>query len=274
MKSLTHGLYLFPLLGVIAIITGVVYLISGQTAMQPHEDQAVELLIFCDTDLRPLIQGAGLEHGGGLLDYFQRRAGVRVKARYSTAEELQRQLLAGGGGDLVFAADEAYMEAARRAVGLMQIQTVAWRRPVLLVPGGNPHGIATITELADSGLRLVVAGRPGAPLSRLVQQVLADHGEGMEDMFKLEHTGAAAAAGAVEAGRAAAAVMWQSEAFHPHRNVEFAGDTPVSRLTSPVNLAILSTAAQPEAASRFSAFVTSRTGREILARYGYLVNPE
>ncbi|MGH3032039.1 MAG: molybdate ABC transporter substrate-binding protein [Gaiellaceae bacterium] len=98
---------------------------------------------------------------------------IDANARYSFAgsDELAIQIREGAPADVYAAASPRY-PAELAGEGLVEQPVVfATNRLVLVVPGDNPAGIGSVDDLADEGVRLVIAAA-GVPAGDYTRQVL------------------------------------------------------------------------------------------------------
>lgn len=94
-------------------------------------------------------------------------------ATYNLAgsDELAAQLESGAEADLYLAASPKYPRELE-AKGLVEkLQTFATNRLVLIVPKGNPAAVATVVDLAEPGVKVVV-GAEGVPVGDYTRTVL------------------------------------------------------------------------------------------------------
>lgn len=199
----------------------------------------------------------------------------RPRVSFAASSALARQAMAGGRADLFVSADEAWMDtlAAKRLLrpgtranflGNRLVLVAPRRRRVALrlQPGMDLRAALGTGRLAMADPGAVPAGRYGrAALERLGAW------RGVEpQVVRAENVRAALAL--VERGAAAMGIVYATDA-QASRAVRVIGTFPATS-HPPIRypLAILAASRHPEAAP-FRAFLLSRHGRAIFARYGF-----
>ena len=211
--------------------------------------------------------------------------GTSVTFNFDGSPALRTQLEQGARADIFASANTAQMDMAV-ASGVVEDQTsvFARNRLVVIVPSDNPAGIESLQDLANDGVKLVLANED-VPVGQYARQFLdkasADPAFGAS--FKddalanlvSEETNVRQVAAKVQLGEADAAVVYSSDV-----TPDLASD--VSRIDIPDALnqlatypvAVTSEAGNPDAARAFIAYVTGEEGQAILVKHGFLrANP-
>lgn len=274
MELRRFGLYLIPVLGISVLIIAGIYLVGEpRTSTRSGRGQNV-LLLYCSEGVRMPVEGAGVEHGGGVVDAFQRRSGYRIEIRFGDSRQLLEQLKGSANGDLFLSDDESCMEEARRQGLMAESHIIAWLVPVILVRQGNPSGIERVADLVEPEVRLAVVDSPD-PSGKMNWNVFQRHGIVFEDLKNIQLTGKnmLEVAQAVEIGQADAAIVWRPVAKRYYHNTEIIPIPPEQNVPSPVAIAIMTTSDQDETARRFVQFLTGSAGQEIFLAYHYDLEP-
>lgn len=105
-------------------------------------------------------------------DFEREHPGIDLLFNFTASSTLAAQLLLGAPADVFASADERQMEAVYAAGLTRSARTFARNSLALALPADNPAGLATAGELAQPGVRLVLAA-PGVPVRGYTEQVLA-----------------------------------------------------------------------------------------------------
>ena len=194
--------------------------------------------------------------------------GSQVVFNFAGSGDLARQILDGAPADVFAAADSQSMAAITEAGMAPTTPTVIARNTFeIIVEAGNPLGIATLADLADPDL-VVVLCAPSVPCGAGAAQVLATAGitlnpRSLEDKVKGVVT-------KVATGEADAGIVFVTDvlaAGTTATGVSIAADVNV--ITSYPIVAVRD-APNALTAQTFIEFVAGTAGRAILAAHGFL----
>jgi molybdate transport system substrate-binding protein len=211
---------------------------------------------------------------------------VTVALNLAGSQQLAHQLSQGAPADVFASADQRQMAAAvstgRIAAGAARI--FAGNRLVLVFPPANPGRLATLSDLARPGLRLIVTAEE-APAGAYAQAFLANaaadpaFGPGfkaavLQNVVSYEEN-VRAVLSKVLLGEADAGIVYVSDA-------QAAGPGELGQLAIPPDLNViaaypiapLADSSRPELAAAFIAFVLGPEGQQILAAHGFLPRDE
>ena len=125
-----------------------------------------ELTLYSGSMLRPAIEAT--------ITDFEKREGVRVTRVYNGCGILVAQMKAGQVPDAYFACDVEFMNQVR---GLFpESDNVSQNELVILVKKGNPHGIKSLHDLAEPGLRVGVGHEKQCAMGWLTQRTFDEGG--------------------------------------------------------------------------------------------------
>ncbi len=195
-----------------------------------------------------------------------RHPNVEVALSADGSARLATAILEGAPADVFASADDETMERVARADRLSPPSAViATNRLAIVVPDGNPRGIARLGDLVRPGLRLALC-RPAVPCGRYaalafaradVDLPAADQQDSVTGVLTRVQLGEADA-GLVYRTDVAAADGVQGIALPPNLAIE---------ATYPAS--VLADAPNPIAAAAFIAFLQGADAQAILARFGF-----
>ena len=226
-----------------------------------------------------------------LTDVFQDMAGAfqqanpdaRLTFNFGASSQLATQLAQGARADVFASADQAQMDAARKAEAIVGPDRVfAANRLVLISPGDNPRHIAGVRDLAKDGVKVVTA-QADVPIGRYTAQMLdkasadpaygADFGARVQANTVSQEDNVRQVVSKVQLGEADAAVVYSTDLTPQVRDqlqiiqVPDALQTPAAY---PIAVARGSNSAGGEA---FVAYVLGPQGQATLAKWGFLPPP-
>jgi molybdate transport system substrate-binding protein len=176
---------------------------------------------------------------------------------------------------------EAAVASGRVAAGSPQV--FVRNRLVVIFPKGNPGGLASLSDLAAPGLKLVLAAK-GLPAGGYSLQFLENAsqpsglGAGFSDQVITNvvsyEENVRAVYSKVALGEADAGIVYATDI--PKDNPDGVGqlDIPAGwNVVAEYPLAVISDSANPKLAASFVEFVLSTDGQGILATYGFTPIP-
>lgn len=137
---------------------------------QPVEGDAwteqPEITLYSGSMLRPAIEAT--------ITDFEQREGVRVTRVYNGCGILVAQMKAGQVPDAYFACDKEFMNQVH---GLFPTsENVSQNELVILVKQGNPHGIKSLHDLGQPGLRVGIGHEKQCAMGWLTQRTFKEGG--------------------------------------------------------------------------------------------------
>lgn len=196
---------------------------------------------------------------------------IAPDATYSFAgsDELAAQLEAGAPADLFLAASPKYPEELERRGIVEGLRVFALNRLVLIVPSGNPAGVAGVDDLARPGVKVVV-GAEGVPVGDYTRAVLEALGASavLENVVS-EEPNVKGVVAKVALGAADAGFVYVTDVKPVADSVQAielpAGEQPPIRYV----VAIVSASRHREAAEAFVERLLSDDGRRVLLDEGF-----
>ena len=197
---------------------------------------------------------------------------ITVSLNFAGSNTLRAQIEQGAQADLFASANLNEMETLQ-AQGLINgFQPFAENRLVVITPAENTGALSQFADLANPGLKLVLAAEE-VPAGNYSRQVLARLGEEFErktlaNLVSNENSVRQVLA-KIQLGEADAGIVYASDLFAAEQVtvIEIPAEVNVSAvyaLTQPLG------ARHPEAAQAFIDFLLSAEGQEILAKWGFL----
>jgi molybdate transport system substrate-binding protein len=228
--------------------------------------------VFAASSLTDVFRQIGAE-------YTRTHPGVAVEFNFQSSSALVAQLEQGAPGDVYASADAANMQ---RAVDRGLIEgapvTFARNRPVIVVPADNRARISSVADLAQPGVKLVLAG-PDVPIGAYARQVLdhlaADPAYGpayrnaVLDNLVSNEANVRAVLTKVELGEADAGIVYQTDAAVSGRKVRTIALPEAANVVASYPIAAVHASANRAAAEAFIAFVTGPKGQRLLAAAGF-----
>jgi len=184
---------------------------------------------------------------------------------YAGTPQLVLQLREGAHADVLATADPRQMDHAV-ALGLVdgEPRLFARNRLAIAFAPGNPHGVATLADLARTDLLVAWCG-PEVPAGRYTRQAL--HAADVEAQSCSDEPSVKAVVTKIALGELDAGVVYVTDVQAAAGRVD---GVPVTVGPSPrYPVARLSGARDPALADDFLAFVLSREGAEILRDHGF-----
>jgi molybdate transport system substrate-binding protein len=201
-----------------------------------------------------------------------RNAGIRVAFNFAASDVLLQQIAKGAPVDVLASADQRSMDQAeeRKLIVPESRRNFAGNTLVLIAPAGIPLRIDSLADLQQPGIRQLAMGSPGAvPAGRYAQGALEAAGLwpalqprlvfGQSVRQCLEY---------VLRGEVQAGFVYATDAALAGGRVKILLTVPTQPVvTYPIARVAAST--NPDAGSRFIAFILSEPAQAVLARYGF-----
>lgn len=224
-----------------------------------------------------LLAGCGRASGGeqvvvfaaaSLTEAFEQLAAVHpgpaVRLNLAGSQQLAGQLVAGAPADVFAPADEVQLE---RVAPLLAGAPVPFATTglAIAVEAGNPHGIASLTDLTTEGLVVVLAAAE-VPAGRYAEQALAAAGVVLQPASR--EPDVRAALSKVRLGEADAALVYATDVAAAD-GVDAVALPAAHQVTVTYRAAVLAGAPNPQAAQDFVAFLTTAEAQDLLADLGF-----
>lgn len=231
------------------------------------------LAIGCGEESPRLYCGAGLRPPvAELVAEFSKIHGVSFECDYRGSEVLLSTIQLTGEGDLYLPGDVHYVEMAERKGLVAEKRTVCYFIPVILVQRGNPRGIETLEDLLRPEVELGLGDPEACAIGGKSSLLFEKNGIPEESLNIVTRTATVNELGNyVALGSLDAAIVWDAVAgLYPART-EIVSIPRERNVISTVAAGLLRSAARPESAREFAAFLTSERGREVFRKHHYTV---
>jgi molybdate transport system substrate-binding protein len=215
-------------------------------------------------------------------DFEEAHPGVTVTLNFAGSQQLARQLEQGAPADVFASANERQMTVAIDAgrVAGDAPQTFAHNRLVVVVPADNPGNVATLQDLAQPGLKVILAAEdvPVGAYSRAFLDKTQDSDSlptgykeaVLANVVSYEQT-VKAVLTKVVLGEADAGIVYTSDVTPDVIDQVQQIDIPAELNTiATYPIAPVSDSTQPALADAFIAYVLSQEGQATLASYGFV----
>ena len=242
----------------------------------PESNDVEVIQVLCAAGLRPAMEEVGRR--------YEEEYGVEVRFNSGGSNTLLSQIKINkfDESDLYLAADDFFTDQAVGEGLAAEVLPIAYMRPVIAVPKGNPQGIETIEDLLAEHIRISMGDPEQTAIGKAVKKRLSPAGDGEENLWqKLEahirSTGVFKptvndSALDVKANQAAdAAIVWDSTVAMPQYRDHLTA-IPVPELDGDPNLVsicVLNSSRNPTAALKFARYVSAvDRGLQVFEEFG------
>jgi molybdate transport system substrate-binding protein len=210
--------------------------------------------------------------------------GMDVTFNFAGSPALRTQLREGARADVLALADGANMDAAHDDGLVVDTGTpFARNRLAIIVPADNPAGIESYLDLADGGVRLVLAQEDvpaGAYARRAIERMAGDPeasagfaGRVLANLVS-EEANVKAVVTKVQLGEADAGIAYVTDVTPDVEAEVTLIEVPDDKnIIAVYPVAVTREAAEPEIAQAFIEFVLSDEGQALLRKHGFLGAP-
>ena len=213
--------------------------------------------------------------------YHAAHPNVTINYNFAGSQALVQQLQNGASADIFASADQANMDKASKAGLVAQAQIFARNKLTVIVPASNPKNVSTLKDLAQKGLKLVVAA-PSVPVGKYGGQILdklgkdPSYGASYEASVKAnvvsQEDNVKAVVNKVQLDEADAGIVYLTD-------VTPALSSKVKDIEIPDNFNVIAqypiattkNATHSKEASDLEQYILSSDGQAILAKYHFIV---
>ncbi len=224
------------------------------------------LTMYCAAGVRPPV--------AEIAEQYEKEYGVHIQIEYGGSNTLLSRLEVARTGDLYLAADDSYTNLAREKGLVRETIPVATMKPVILVAGGNPKMIHSISDLLRDDVRVALGNPDQAAIGRKVRRLLKQSGHWDALEKRVSTTGVfkptvPEVANDVKLGSVDAAIVWDAVAgLYPE--LEAVSVPELDAGSSQITVGIVSTSTRPTAALKFARYLSARDrGLKVFARRGF-----
>lgn len=247
--------------------------VVGLAACQPAATPSGKLTVFAASSLSDAFDEIAAA-------FKADHPGVEVALNYGGSSQLATQIKEGGPADVFASASPQALQTLVDAGYITQKPLeFASNRLVIVVPRANPAHLAGLKDLANPGIRLVLAVK-GVPIRDYADQIIAkasaggSFGAGFPQAVYAnvvsEEDNVRQVVSKIALGEADAGIVYVTDVTPQMADKLLKIDIPADlNVTAAYPIAAIASSKQPELAQAFVAFVAGEKGQAILARWGF-----
>jgi molybdate transport system substrate-binding protein len=237
--------------------------IAGIGVWQLRKDRPESpLVVYCAAALKPAMQI--------IVADYERDTGRPVELRFGNSEQILAQATLAGDADLLLPADDSYVKKVQTAGTATESFPLARMRVVVLTQAGNPKGIAGFSDLLKKDVRLGQANPDAAAIGKVTRDQLerANLWQPLHANTLVYQTTVTDAANAVKLGACDAAIVWDAVAAN-YPSLTVVKLPELDGAVGRVEIALLKSSPDPEAARRLVQFIHSDRGQAAFRTAGF-----
>jgi molybdate transport system substrate-binding protein len=227
-------------------LTVLLLLVTGCTSESPP---SAPLVFYCAAGLKPPVSAT--------IAAYHEETGAVVETQYGGSGTLLSTLQLADAADLYLAADESYIETARKKGLVAESIPVATMRAVIAVPKGNPKGIRTVKDLLRDDVSYAMANPDQAAVGRKVRKLLQETGEwaAVAENVRVYKPTVTEVANDILLGAVDAGLIWDATANF-YEKLEGVSVETFERSATKVTVGIAARSKHPTEALKFARYLT------------------
>ncbi|MEU0663017.1 molybdate ABC transporter substrate-binding protein [Streptomyces lavendulocolor] len=196
--------------------------------------------------------------------YEKSRPGTRITFSFAGSQELVAQVRQGVPADALVTADTRSMDLVKEDAGTPTV--IAKNRLVIATAEGNPRKIATLKDLGDPRLKVVLAA-PEVPAGKYSRKILDAQKIAVEPVS--QEPSVRAVLSKVELGEADAGLVYRTDATTAAGKVDAVTIPDAQNAVAEYPAAALKGSAHAEAAAAFVAWLSGPEAQKIFKEAGF-----
>ena len=218
-------------------------------ACQPSGPPAASLTLYCAAGLKKPIEA--------IAQQYEKETGTRIDLQFGGTGTLLSQLQVAKRGDLFLAADAGALNDATKLDLIREVLPLAFQRPVIAVKKGNPKGIAQLSDLLRSDVKLALPNPEAASIGKVSRQLLGeDRWTQLAQASAVMKPTVTEVAADVTIGAVDAALVWDAT-VPQFKDLDLVQLPELSSHQEAASIAVLKFCQQSPAALRFARFLAA-----------------
>lgn len=230
---------------------------AAATASASGSAPAANLTVLAAASLTDVFKTLGTQ-------YTKEHPGTKITFSFAGSQELAAQVRQGAPADALVTADTKTMDGLKAETGTPTV--IAKNELVIATAPGNPHKIASLKDLSDPDLKVVLAA-PEVPAGRYSQEVLDKQGITVEPV-SLEPN-VRAVLSKVELGEADAGLVYRTDTTAAKGKVGSVAIPPDQNAIASYPAATLKAGKNPAAADAYVQWLSSPEAQKTLQEAGF-----
>lgn len=230
---------------------------GSKAAGSASDTTGADLTVLAAASLTDVFRTAGAA-------YEESHPGTEITFSFAGSQELVAQVSQGSPADVLVTADTKSMDKVRADAGAPTV--IAKNRLVIATGEGNPHQVDELKDLADPGLKVVLAA-PEVPAGKYSQQILDAQNITVKPVS--QEPNVRGVLSKVELGEADAGLVYKTDADSAQDKVDAVPIPDAQNAVAEYPAATLKSSKNAEAAAAFVAWLSSPEGQKILQDAGF-----